>query len=351
MSKKKDGKSGSYRFWLDLSRDHFRFFRSIEEQVPKVLMSLKDKVLPLYAATLEGMPEGAMKVIRDPETGEVAYWSAIWDWAQEYALVEAKDVPTLKDYRNWGIAHSIDRLIAGYEDIWFRESPFQPDSSVVLFALNTLERVVGRTLVNWCKSTDLSKLTWTLPDLAAESSTVYDRDDFESYAEARQLVMEVPMFRRWVEEGHVFDHEVPFDPPPYLYTFKVPAWNMRKEERADAIKRILKDCKKQLQQQMAFHEGVAEAFGLEKHTRIINKKHCDWLAKYQCGKQTKYEIAKEIADRSSKFQVVETSDKNAAIKKQQNANLIAKAEKMVSKGIANAAKRVIGTAWESWLRG
>ena len=352
-NKKTDSQVGAYRFCLDRWREQIHFLRSIEQHVPEALTSLKASVLPLYAAArnkFKSIGSDFISVAPDPITGEVPFWSAIWDWARDWHLVEAKDVPNLKNHRvTSSIAYWLFRAIAGIgADIGYSSElssepfgPFDPESSAILFALSTLVHVVENTLDDWYTSKDLSKLTWTIPDMAEVALALHKtygamqdtNETPEERAEAFQTLMEDPFYRLLIERGKLRDNAALLDPPPYIYKFTVPAWRVHKEKRGDAVDRIREDVEKQLQQQMDYHMRIAKAYGLEEHARINQESHFDWLAMYQVKGWDFNQVTEEV-----KKTWPNEGTRLGALKK------------TVFAGIQVASELVVGHLFMSWRR-
>jgi hypothetical protein len=340
---------GGYYFGIDYSREQHRFLRSIAEKVPESLRALKASVLPLFKAAEKDrqkrryMSDGVW-VIKDAEKPEPD-WVAIWDWAQDWRLVKPGDVPWLKTdtARNIALSMCVDPA--------YRRHPYGQSidwhSSANVFGLATLARVVLNTLETWARTahrsdpSDPSDPMWTIPEFDEPHPTI-NLGDIEEFAEMIRRTLNVPpnepkdMIRLPSDGEHP-----PYAAPLFTYTFRVDGWNMLEEKRGEAQERITKELAEQLLQRLEVQERIAAMVGLEKQPRVVQEEHFDWLASYQVGKESKYQIAKAIAERSASYRAATTRDQKAA--------LLRSEEKKVAKGIASAAELVIGPDWKSWL--
>jgi hypothetical protein len=361
------------------------FLLSIERHVPAVLDALRTSVLPVWRAGRRERPSG-------PELAPATY-PAIWEWAKGYNLIEAKDLDGLKAVHpvsirkigdlctmlnqatpaesfmeefvlasrgwntddstlNWLSALSPMNLPGMPDPGGFRCTIPQPFSSALVFGMAGLAPVVIRTLEAWSVGPDLRELRWTFPAgpqliesvaLAAMDAALSDR-----FPEGFQLIQGAPgrgmdgvlsdlvvvqprqRLKNFDRESFARGTNLP-GPPTWEYESKVLAWLIHRESRADAKRRILKEFERELDQKMNEHQHIAELTSHYRPGRIINEKHFDWLALFQAGGKTKYEIAKIVAEQDGK-----TRSKTP--------------EKTVSKGIKTAAEHVIGPQWASWLK-
>jgi hypothetical protein len=312
-----DHESGAYYYGGDRSYEQYQFLRSIETEANEALVVLKNTVLPLFAAAkLQGIERPGY----EPQT-----WSAIWTWAKHYGLIEVGDVECLNTPRAMDVARRMDR------DYMFRWAPtdiepFKSDSTAVVFGLSTLLRVVLRTLEAWSESSDLVELHWWFP---APDPTIYDRIGPEERARYTRGILEDEHYNEMIQKGLL---KTP-DPPPYIYTFTVQAWSLRREDRDKATNRILVDLKSQLREQMDRHEGIARLMGLEKRPRTIQPRHFDWLALYQAKGWNRATIARHV---KKSWEAKGTSAEHLT--------------QTVRQGIRDAAELVVGWSWRSWLR-
>jgi hypothetical protein len=309
--------SGAYYYGVDRSYEQYLFLRSIETEVSEALVMLKNTVLPLFAAAKRQGIEGPGY--------EAQTWSAIWTWANQYSLIEPGDVERLNTPHTMNVARRMDR------DYMFRWAPtdiepFKSDSTAIVFGLSTLIRVVLRTLEAWSASSDLVELRWWYPAL---DPTIYDKISAEELASYTCGILEDEQLNEMIQKGLL---KTP-DPPPFIYTFTVQAWSLRREDRDKATNRILEDLKIQLREQMDRHEDTARLMGLEKCPRIINTRHFDWLALYQVKGWNQATIARHV---KKSWEAKGTSAEHLA--------------QTVRSGIKDAAELVVGWSWRSWRR-
>jgi hypothetical protein len=283
---------------------------------------LKASVLPIWASACG-------EVNTSPELDERVF-SAIWDWAGRFHLVEPKDVPTLKKV-DPGRVRLLDHTYFeenNVELVIFRMDEFSNDSSALVFGLRILSRVVKCTLRTWYKVGTRAELRWTFPDPDPVNDEQLEGETPEELALASQ---------DWLTEDGLQElkavHGLLPYLPPFAYTFKpVHSWRIGDESRADAEERILQDLKKQLRDRMAEHESIARLVGYVKTPRILQSDHFDWLALYQVKGLSKYRVAKTVGASNATPSRVRAN------------------EKKVAKGIENAAELVIGPSWRLWLR-
>jgi hypothetical protein len=311
------GRLGAYRLTGDYWHEQFQFFRAIQTELNEVLVDLQTSVLPHFiAARNRG---GAYPGYAD------STWAAIWHWAGQFQLVEAKDVQHLADPNARSIAAKMD------DDYMFRCDPsasiegFERNSSAVVFGLGALNRVVMRTLRVWSDTLALPPLEWSYP---GKVLTVYDTSSEEQLVQANQELLEGG-YLEFLESGQV---KTP-DPPPYYYSIRVRAWNLRRENQAEAISRIEKEFRTVLKEAMNRHEAIADKVSLERHPRKVNTDHYKWLALYQVKGLSYEEVTKLVHPRRG--------DKDISFDD---------LKKTVYAGIQDAAELVAGPSYKSWLR-
>lgn len=347
---------GDFYFGIDHTRHQYDFLRSIEKEVPQSLEHLKDSVLPSFIAD-EVEREKGRKLVEGvwcvPDKSE-AFWSAMWEWAEKWHLVTPSDVPMLKSR---SVKHVAERMIA---DAAYRKLPAGMDwnSSATVFALATLAPVVFHTLTAWAKNHPVSELTWTIP--APIEPTQVDLGEIEPFIERyRGLLAQIPTAEtEWLFLARDKDDEA-FCPPVFDYNFKVKGWDPLREKHDAAKERILRELTQQLIQKLTDHKRIATMMGMEKHSRVYNKGHFDWLALHQVGEKSMYAIAKDRAEALPEYQSAKGRRESARERKTLDvetdkaimANAIAAEEKTVAKGIHSAAELVIGPDWQSWIRG
>jgi hypothetical protein len=333
---------GDFAFGRNYWRDQMQFFLSIEKEAPEALKALKKSVLPLYVTARPAQPGGKYPPrprtrewelrITEPWRGlcpagyDPGTWPAIWDWAGRVGLVRADELPSLKSEQAKLIACDMD------ESYWARcgterREPFAPASPALVFHLRAVARVVLRTLRAWSNTSDLVELRWSFPE---PDPTVYDGLDPEELAKRSQRDPVRDGWEKCIWMGYI----TPLDPPPLVYTFRpVQAWSMRRESRAQAYNRIMREVATQLRELMRQHERGAKYLGFNKHPRKVRREHFDWLALYQVRGWNNAEIARHV---KKSWPAQGTS--------------AAHLEQTVRDGIQTAARLVVGPSWRSWLR-
>jgi hypothetical protein len=124
------------------------------------------------------------------------------------------------------------------------------------------------------------------------------------------------------------------DPPPFVYSFSVRAWSLRRETRDEVTKRVMKEVARRLREYLVSHERLAGKMGLVKNPRIIgDMRHFQWLALYQVRGWRIAKIARHVA---KTWPARGTDVKHLA--------------QTISSGIQKAAKLVVGPAVKAWLR-
>lgn len=353
-----DKPASDHRWGPDYSYGQHLFLRSIEKQMPRVLDDLREQVLPPFIAARQRIPE-AHRTFCDqaPTIGDdITVWSALWDWAQQYHLIESKDIAALKSWDPLCVIdlahlHGLRHVGRPVPDV----SPFTLDSSALVFGLTTLVSVVKWTLKKWSEDPGRSDRKWTFPP---DSSALDDKDN-----ERRDdFLLKMAGVRSWEELELVLSRQalatlnntglkmnMLLRPPPYYYEFTpVRAWDIGHESRAKAQARILKAVKEQLRQLMDEQELIAERCGFEKRSRSNDDDKFDLLVAYKVEGLANYsQIAKRIYEhRHGRTDKKKESDADRG-KREIRLHAI---ENQVTQAINRAAQLVIGPQWKSWLQ-
>lgn len=317
-SKDTGERDGDYTFGTDRFIEQRHFLLSIQEHACDVLGALKKSVLPIFtqAQAVQGSVVHATPGY-DPET-----WPAIWDWAIRFHLVASSDVPLLKSRKAVAIAGRMDED-AVYRSLPCDTEPFPTGSSSLTFALPTLIRVVLRTLASWANGK--RTLKWTFPECEA---TIYETQSIENLAQTSKEMLGDDLVKKMIADGQLATP----DPPPFVYDFTTRAWNVRRETRAVAERRILDELKLQLHRWLDRHEEIAMLMNLKKRTRKRKNWHYRCLVLYQVKGFNKAELAREVKET---WEAKGTTAENLS--------------QTVRHGIQTAAELIIGPSWQSWL--
>jgi hypothetical protein len=155
--------------------------------------------------------------------------------------------------------------------------------------------------------------------------SIYDLYDLKKLEEATASFNE-PRMRELIETQNLLTP----DPPPYVYALgTVRAWDVRRETRTDAKKRIMDEVERQVERHLDEQERIAKLLYFDPSPDKQKREHYAWLVLYQIEEMRYAAVARKVNEGRGSEPLTENT---------------------IRIGIKDAANLIIGPGWQDWLR-